>query len=174
MTSKTNNTKGAPTLRRSSRIAAVKATVNREYFVRKYSRRLLNKLYLSPSENSRLQDIGREHPNMKLWQKSPMSKTFQRNLRPAIDFLARILERPSSTLKEQINANVAYYNIMMNTRAGNAALAVSPSFRHAHAKRIDVWCYVAPYNSTLQTLKENYKNCLASLSTNALYVPDTV
>jgi AAA15 family ATPase/GTPase len=170
MTSKTSNTN----LRRSQRIAAVKASVNREYFVRKYSRRLLNKLYLSPSEGDRLQDIGREHPNSKLWRKSPMRKTFQRNLRSAIDYLARILERPSSTPKEQIDANVAYYNVMMNTRAGNTSLAVSPFIRHAHAKRIDVWCYVAPYNSTLQALKENYNNCLASLSTNALYVPDTV
>lgn len=159
MTSKLNN------LRRSPRVAATKATVEREYFVRRVSPRIIAKYTLPRAEAERLDDIQRNNKEGIAWGKSKEVKTLTKQLRNVIDDFAS-----AKSLEQQVAARSKYYSIWLETPTGIRVFASAPAHRAAHGLRINLWHYMMPYNTSLRETKEKFDNVMATISSHPHYV----
>ena len=159
MTSKLNN------LRRSPRVASTKAAVEREYFVRRVSPRMMAKFNLPRAEAERLDDIQRNNKEGIAWGKSKQAKNLTKQLRNAIDYIAA-----AKTLEQKIAARSKYYSVWLETPAGIRAFASAPAHRAVHGLRINLWHYMMPYNTSLRETKEKFDKFMATISSHPHYV----
>lgn len=159
MTSKPNN------LRRSPRVASTKAAVEREYFVRRVSPRIMAKFNLPRAEAERLDDIQRNNKEGIAWGKSNAAKNLTKQLHNAIDVIVS-----AKSLKQQVAARSKYYSVWLETPAGIRALASAPVHRAVHGLRINLWHYMMPYNTSLRETKEKFDSFMATISSHPYYV----
>ena len=139
--------------------------MEREYFVRRVSPRIMAKFNLPRAEAERLDDIQRNNKEGIAWGKSKAAKTLTKQLRNAIDGVAS-----AKSLEQQVAARSKFYSVWLETPAGIRFLASAPAHRAVHGLRINLWHYMMPYNTSLRETKEKFDNLIVTISSHPHYV----